>query len=231
MRAPALVDVAERLGPPFLRLLGSSWQVRILPRGEEELRRARGERVIFAFWHGRLLVPAFTHRFRNIVIMISQHRDGETIARVVDRLGFRTVRGSTTRGGRAGLAALLREARAGRDLAFAVDGPRGPRYEVQRGVVFAASRSGLPIIPAAVEADRAWKASSWDHFRVPKPFARVVILQGDPVRLPPDLAGDALEAERLALEDRLHELTGRARRLLGETGPAPSLYGRVRRQP
>jgi lysophospholipid acyltransferase (LPLAT)-like uncharacterized protein len=222
VKSPLLLDAAERLGPPLLRLLGSSWNVRILPRGEEERRRAEGGRVIFAFWHGRLLVPAFTHRFKNIVIMISQHRDGETIARVVDRLGFRTVRGSTTRGGRAGLAALLREARAGRDLAFAVDGPRGPRYEVQRGVIFAGSRSGLPIIPAAVEADRAWKASSWDRFRVPKPFARVVILQGDPVHLPPDLAGATLEAERKALQDRLHELTRRARRLLLKPAPPPS---------
>ena len=208
-----LFRLAETLGPALLRLLGSTWRVSILPEGVEDRRREKREYVIFSFWHGRMLIPAFTHRFRNIGILISRHGDGEYIARVVERLGFRTVRGSTTRGGVAALKETLRLSTTGRDLAFTPDGPKGPRYRVQRGVVYAASRTGLPIVPAAVEAHPAWVMGSWDEFTIPKPFARTIILEGDPIHVPPDIEGDDLERERLRVEERMHEVMAEARRI------------------
>lgn len=206
-KVPLVLRLAETLGPLLIRALGSTWRVEIRPRGVEEARRRRGERVIYAFWHGRMLVPAYTHRGQGIAILISRHRDGEYIARPVARLGFKPVRGSTTRGGAAALRESLRRANAGNcHLAFTPDGPRGPRYRVQPGVIWAASRTGLPIVPAAVEAERAWVLGSWDEFTIPKPFSRVTILEGAPIPIPPDLTPAALEHHRLALEETLEAL-------------------------
>ncbi len=219
MGDPRLLSLAETLGPPLLRLLGSTWRVRVLPEGVEEERGARGQRVIFSFWHGRMLVPAYTHRFRKIAILVSIHHDGEIIARVIRRLGFVAARGSTTRRGGAGLVHLLKLARSGHDLAFTPDGPRGPRYRVQRGVVYAASRTGLPVVPAAVEASPAWVLGSWDEFTIPKPGARAVILQGDPLPVPPDLDEAGIEEHRRELEARMLRLTARAREMVKPPAP------------
>ncbi len=218
MSDPLLLRLAESLGPALIRALGSTWRIAYLPRGAEAGRRRRGERVIYSFWHGRMIPPAFTHRFRKVAIMISLHKDGEYIARVVRRLGFVPARGSTTRGGRAGLKQILSLAEAGHDLAFTPDGPRGPRYRVQPGVVFAASRTGLPLVAGAIETHPAWTLRSWDEFQIPKPFARVVMLEGPPRRLPPDLDDEGIEAHRAALEAEMHDLMAEARRLA--RGPA-----------
>ena len=209
--------LAEALGPPLIRALGLTWRIRILPEGVEEERRRRGRQVIFAFWHGRMLMPAFTHRSRRVAIMISRHKDGEIIARIVKRLGFLPARGSTTRGGAAAMKAILALAETGRDIAFTPDGPRGPRYRVQQGVVYAASRTGLPIIPGAIEAHPAWVLGSWDEFTIPKPFGRVTIIEGDPVFVPPDLDDAGIEAECLSLEAKMHELMADAHRRVLET--------------
>jgi hypothetical protein len=217
MGDPFLLRLAEALGPALIRALGASLDVTYLPRGAEEARRRRGERVIYAFWHGRMLMPAWTHRFRGVAIMISRHKDGEFIARVVSRLGFVPARGSSTRGGVAGLKAILDLAENGHDLAFTPDGPRGPRYRVQPGVVYAAGRTGLPIIPGAIEAAPAWTLGSWDEFTIPRPFGRVLILEGEPIRVPPDLDDAGIAAQCRDLETVMHGLMARARRMLRET--------------
>jgi lysophospholipid acyltransferase (LPLAT)-like uncharacterized protein len=218
----AVLKAAETLGPLLVGALGGSLTARLHPRS---LHRRPHAPVIYAFWHGRMLVPAATHRGRRIGILVSIHRDGEYIARVVDRLGFATIRGSTTRGGVPGLKGMLRHARAGFDIAFTPDGPRGPRYRVQPGVIYAASRTGLPVLPTAVEANPAWILGSWDEFTIPKPFARAVILSGEPMPVPPDLDRDGIEAYRRTLEEEMHRLTSVARRRVGiETPAVPGRY-------
>jgi lysophospholipid acyltransferase (LPLAT)-like uncharacterized protein len=217
VKSPLLLRLAESLGPPLIRLLGASLHVRELPR-DPPRRRVEGP-VIYAFWHGRMLVPAFSHRGRGIAIMVSQHRDGEYIARVVERLGFVAVRGSTTRGGVRALREMLTRRHEGRDLAFTPDGPRGPRYVVQKGVIYTASRTGLPIVPAAVEAKPAWVLGSWDEFTIPKPFGRAVILTGEPMAVPPDADAEEIERHRGRLEAEMHRLMGRAREILGIETP------------
>ncbi len=226
MKKATLHALVEALGPPLIRFLGATWRFRMLPEGVQAEQRRRGQKFIYAFWHGRMLVPTYTERFKKVAILVSSHKDGEFIARVVNRLGFLPVRGSSTRGGRAAMMGALKQAAAGHDIAFTPDGPRGPRYRVQRGVVYAASRTGLPLVACAVEAWPAWVLGSWDHFTIPKPFARTVILQGEPVHVPPDLQGEALEAECRALEVQMRELSERARRIVRgksrETQPRPS---------
>lgn len=174
--------------------------VRFSAEHPERYRRYReaGRPVIFAVWHGRLLPLTFYHRHQNITAIISRSADGEYIARLVEGWGYRTVRGSTSRGASSALRGLVKAARAGQSLAITPDGPRGPRQTLQPGVITAAQITGLPIVPLACGASRAWWPGSWDRFCVPKPFARVQVLYGEPRHVPRD--ADADELERLARE-------------------------------
>jgi len=162
--------------------------------------RRRGEPVIFVFWHGHLLPLVHYHRREGIVVLVSEHADGEIIARILHRHGFGTARGSTTRGGVRGLRGLVRAGREGSDLALTPDGPRGPRHEVKPGALATAQMTGLPLVPLAVSVSSAWTLSSWDGFLVPKPFSTVRIEYLPPRFVPRDASRHQLEsfAEALA---------------------------------
>ena len=168
-----------------------------------------GQPVIYTLWHGRLLPLTWYHRDRGIGALISLSKDGEYIARVVEGWGYRVVRGSTSRGGSRALAEMIRLGRKGRSLAFTPDGPRGPRERMKPGVLVAAMRAGLPIVPLSGAASRGWWFEGWDRFLVPKPFSRLLISHGAPVTVPPDC--DEVELERVSqeLEQDLRLLQGR----------------------
>ncbi|MGE0161019.1 MAG: lysophospholipid acyltransferase family protein [Gemmatimonadales bacterium] len=178
--------------------------------------RRRGTPVIFVFWHGNLLPLVHYHRHEGIVVLVSEHADGERIARILMRRGFATVRGSSTRGGARGLRDLVRAARAGRDLALTPDGPRGPRGEFKPGALAAARITGLPVIPLAVAASPAWSLGSWDRFLVPKPFAKVQIQYLPPRLVTRDASRSELEALAAGLGS---ELNAAGARLAGEMDP------------
>jgi len=167
-----------RFGVLLVRLLGWTWRVRRIDEGPVRAHVARGEPLIYAIWHGQLLPLLFTHRGQGIVALISEHRDGEIIARIVERLGFRTIRGSTSRGAARALVSIITELRAGHRIAITPDGPRGPAREFAPGALIAAQRAGAPIVAVAMHASRAWRLKSWDRFTIPKPFARVVVAYG-----------------------------------------------------
>ena len=168
--------------------------------------RRRGQPVIFAFWHGQLLPLVHYHRNEGIVVLVSEHSDGEYIARVIQRHGFGTTRGSSTRGGVKGLKGILRAARDGNDLAFTPDGPKGPRQVFKKGAAAAAQFTGLPIIPLGVGADRAWHLRSWDRFMIPKPFSRLRIRYGAPRWIPRDASDVLLNETTAELEEELRRL-------------------------
>ncbi|MCK6479550.1 MAG: lysophospholipid acyltransferase family protein [Planctomycetes bacterium] len=203
--------LARALGPPLVRLLGATWRVRYDPPDMRE--RARTGSAVYAFWHGRLLMPTALFTDYGMTVMISRHADGEIIARIAERLGSRTVRGSTTRGGAAALLAMVEVLRAGGGGIFTPDGPRGPREVAQSGAVFAASRAGVPLIPVGAAARGAWELRSWDRFRIPRPFTRVAMVLGEPLHPPPGLEGDDLEAFRVRFEEGMRAANGRAERL------------------
>lgn len=163
--------------------------------------------VVYVVWHGRMLPAAFYHRHRGLAALISRSADGEYIASVVSRWGFVPVRGSSSRGGEAGLRELVAQARAGRSIVFTPDGPRGPFQTMKPGALRAAQQTGLPIVPVAAAADRAWWFRSWDRFLVPKPFATIKVAYGPKHVVAPDAAGDALEAASRRLETALTRLT------------------------
>lgn len=188
--------------------------LRFRTEGAEPYERlaADGQPVIFAVWHGRLLPLTYFHRHRNITAIISRSGDGEYIARVVEGWGYRTVRGSTSRGGSSALRSLVKAARAGESLAITPDGPRGPRQRLQPGVITAAQLTGLPIIPLACGASRAWWPGGWDRFCVPKPFARVRVLYGEPRWVARDASEDDLRRHASALEAEMNEMIREADR-------------------
>jgi lysophospholipid acyltransferase (LPLAT)-like uncharacterized protein len=144
-------------------------------------RRHAGQRpVIISLWHGQLLPMCWVLRRTHMSVMVSEHADGEIIARIIELWGYRTVRGSTSRGAGRALLGMIREVEAGRSFIITPDGPRGPAGKAQAGILLASQRGGAPVVPVLVQSDRAWYMNGWDRFMVPKPFARVRVTYGEP---------------------------------------------------
>lgn len=207
-------SLVSRLSAGAISLLGGTLSIRMI--GEEYLERARegGRKVLYAFWHEGLLVATYAFRRQGIQVLVSQHRDGEMIARAIERMGYGTIRGSSTRGGTRALFRMASAGAAGDDLGVTVDGPRGPRLQVKPGTLFIAGRSGLPIVPFAVASHKPWELSSWDRFMVPRPFSTAAIAFGEPLEVPGDTAVERLEPYRIALQQRLLEARETAGRSL-----------------
>ena len=171
--------VAVTLGIPLVRLLARTWRMREVGRESWNRCRAEGRPVVVCLWHGQMLALVPHHRDMGVAVLISEHRDGEIIARVVRAFGFATVRGSTSRGGGRALLELVAVLRRGQEIAVTPDGPRGPRHQFAPGALIAAQRSGAPIVGVVAHVDRAWQLGSWDAFQIPKPFARITIAYSD----------------------------------------------------
>ena len=172
--------------------------------------KAQGEPVIFVFWHGLLLPLVYYCRNWGAVVLVSEHADGEYITRVIERLGFGTVRGSSTRGGTKGLKGLIRAARAGKDLALTPDGPQGPARVLKPGALAVAQATGLPILPVGVGTSRGWRFKSWDDFLVPRPFSKVRIHFGPPRWVPREADRDTLDHWAREIGADIDALTERA---------------------
>jgi lysophospholipid acyltransferase (LPLAT)-like uncharacterized protein len=216
---PWWMPLATAGGAVMVRLLGRSWRIELVGVAERDAEVAAGAGpCIFVFWHARLLPLVFTHRERGIAVLISRSRDGELIAGIVERMGFVTARGSSSRGASEGMLELIRWGERGRDLAVTPDGPRGPAGQVRPGLVQLASLTGYPIIPVATASSATVVLSSWDRFRVPRPFSRVVAGYGEPVRVPRDLDAGAVEAWRCRIEQAIAAFT---RALASRVGEAP----------
>jgi lysophospholipid acyltransferase (LPLAT)-like uncharacterized protein len=196
------------LAGPALRALAASWRISTVDEARwRSLYEARRPHV-FLLWHEALLPLLWHHRRQSIAIVVSEARDGQYLADFAASLGYRTIRGSSTRGAARALLGAVRELQAGKAVAFTPDGPRGPRREMKPGVVRAAQRGGGMIVPLHAEADRAWRLDSWDRFLIPKPGARVRIRYGRPFEVPAGKAG--LAAGLADAEERLREIVGSA---------------------
>lgn len=179
------------------------------PSANPEVARRAGARHIYAFFHEVMLFPAHYWSWPSMHILISEHRDGELIARVVRRLGFGVVRGSTTRGGARALREMTEGIKSG-NLCVTPDGPRGPRRRVQNGLIYLASRTGLPIVGAGLAFQRPWRARSWDRFAVPRPYSAACGVAPAPLLVPPDIGRDEIEDYRAEAERRMLAATEEA---------------------
>jgi lysophospholipid acyltransferase (LPLAT)-like uncharacterized protein len=184
----------SRFGYAALWILGRTWRVRYTNAELLHAEHSRSGPVILALWHGQILPILWAIQYRHMAVMVSEHSDGEIIARVCAALGLRLVRGSTSRGAARALLGAAKEVDAGLDLAITPDGPRGPARSVAPGALVIAQRTGAPVMPMAAAAGRFWRLNSWDGFMIPKPFTRVTITYGAPIRIDSDAARKAAEA-------------------------------------
>ena len=202
------------LGYRIVALLGSTlrWKTEGLEHFDAIVRS--GHQPVMAFWHGRILPATYYFRRRGIVVITSENFDGEWIAGIIERFGFGTARGSTSRGARKALLQLKRDMAAGKPAGFTLDGPRGPARKAQPGAVWLAKATGNPVLPFHLEADRYWTVNSWDRTQIPKPFSTVAISMGEPFAVPADADDAVIETARVLLERRLAALESRATELL-----------------
>ena len=211
-----LFGLAGFFGPLLIRLLGVLCRYKV--EGEERLFTAsrEGKGVILAFWHGRMLLPIYHFRGRGICSLVSFHRDGEFITRIVTKLGYIIRRGSPRKGGREGFFSMSKDLKAGMTIAIFCDGPTGPRHHLRDGVLQLARISGAPIIPVSHSASPSWRAKSWDRFMIPKPFSRGIIRLGEPIYIPRRIGSeDEIKRFRQSIKEALIDIEKDVDTLMG----------------
>lgn len=200
-------QILPRIGLFAVRQLSRTYRLRIVSPENESRIVSTGGHVIYASWHQRFFpgITFFATR-KPIAIMISQSKDGDVAANIVDILGWRAVRGSSTRGGREALNTLKSLAKAGSNIGHIVDGPRGPFGVVKPGLLRIAQVTGLPILPTITSGEHNWVVNSWDRFLAPKPFSRVVIRFGSPIFIAEDIDEGTFEEKRRMVEKTLADI-------------------------
>jgi len=181
------------LGPPALRALSRTWRVTI--EGDEGSRalEAEGKGFLIALWHGRMLLGLAQHGAREWSVLVSRSGDGDLSNALLERFGYRIVRGSAGRHGTRAAREMLSSLQSGTGLVITPDGPRGPRHSMNPGIAWMARTAGYPILPVGFACDRAWRAKSWDRFTIPKPWSRVAMVFGPVIRPGPAEGDDSLE--------------------------------------
>lgn len=176
--------ILSSLGAAYLRLVGLTARITWVNREYRDELEAEGKGFIYAFWHGRQVFLVYLHRGDKIHPLVSQSKDGELISRICRSFGLETVRGSSSRGGVEAVLGLKDLIEKGDRVGFTPDGPKGPLRQVQPGVLFLAQKTGRPIVPVAYSAQRRWVFKGrWDEFIVPKPFSRIAMVYGEPIRI------------------------------------------------
>ena len=189
--------------------------LRIRRYGEERFLDAEGGRIL-CMWHGRTIPPAARYRGKDITILISLSRDGDLIASILSSLGYPALRGSSGPSGARVLASCIKLLRSGRTLAVTPDGPRGPSGVLQGGVMTMARKSGALLVPVGSSAcPRIAMRKSWDRFLMPFPFARAVMVFGEPMRVPPDADEAAMAALTARFQAEMRRIQDEADRKLG----------------
>lgn len=209
-----------------LRIFGWTWRVRPVDAGRHAAAEAAAKagHAVFACWHQRILYFTRFMRRKPSTVLVSLSREGELIDRILRRLGFQTVRGSSSRGAEAGLLGMIDAVKAGRTASYMADGPKGPPRIAKIGPVATARGAGTGGVWIGTTA--AWPVvtlGSWDRTQIPLPFARVVVDWAGPIPVPPDADREGLEAARLAVEQALNDATDRCDRAVGrEPKPTPT---------
>ncbi len=217
LRQRIVLAVVSFVGYFVIRALGATLR---FAWSEEE--GATPERIarpaIYAFWHQCIFPAAALFRGQGIGVMTSLSFDGEFIARIIEMLGFRAVRGSSSRGAVGALLGMRREVEAGEAVAFTIDGPRGPRYVAKPGPVFLAQATGAPMAAFHIALEKAWVLKSWDATRIPKPFSRALLRVSRAVQVPVDADDAALKAHHTELQSALERVRDFAEAHVSEVG-------------
>jgi lysophospholipid acyltransferase (LPLAT)-like uncharacterized protein len=202
----------------LLRAIGPTLRVEIVGVHNASQFRDAGEPAIGVFWHRCIFPAVWIWKKRGIVVLNTVNFDGQWTRRVIERLGFGTAQGSSTRGAIEGLSALAKHLEAGRHVALTIDGPRGPRYVAKPGAVILARRTGQPIsvFHIGVKSGYTFK-KSWDSFRLPRPFSRVVMFVAPPIRVPIDAGSEAVKAKQAEVQASLERVRDVAESWFGKS--------------
>ncbi len=202
------------IGYPLINAIGHTLKWRTTGLQNFESIQMSGSQPILAFWHGRILAATLYFKQRGIVVITSQNFDGEWIARIIERFGYKTARGSTSRGALRAMSQLVKDVNRGCVVGFTLDGPRGPARVAKLGAAWLAKKTGNPVLPFHIEASNFWTLRSWDNSQIPKPFSTVALVVGDPITVPTDASSDILEEASRKIEVHLEELEKQAKKLL-----------------
>lgn len=187
--------------------------LRIETVNEERFVDTAGGKIL-CFWHGRTIPPTARYRKSGIWVVISLSKDGELQTKILKGLGYNAVRGSTGRGGVRVLAECIRLLKSGETIAITPDGPQGPSGVAQMGMITMARKSGATLCPMGVSARPRWMFRTWDRYVVPKPFAKAMLVFGEPVKVPSDATDEEMETIRQQLQGEMLRLQDEADRRL-----------------
>jgi lysophospholipid acyltransferase (LPLAT)-like uncharacterized protein len=208
---PAVQSAAAWLAAQLLRLLWLSFRrdIRIHPDAAAYMRGDTS--AIFCLWHGRMILfPFLKPKARELFVLISHHRDGELIAKLIAHFGVQSVRGSSSNGAKEATHMLQQKLAEGRNISITPDGPRGPACQAQRGALHLARQSGTPMIPVSFAASRYTQLRSWDRFIIPHPFAKIRVEIAAPITVAKAATLTELKQHKLQLEEALDAAAMRA---------------------
>lgn len=191
----------------MIRVIGRTIRFEVEGWENFESIEKEGKLPIYAFWHDRIFASTYYFRDRGIAVITSQSKDGEYIARFIQRLGYGAIRGSSTRGGVGALVELIKAMRSGLPAGFTVDGPKGPRYLAKPGPVMLAKKTGNPIMPFVIECRRYFTLGSWDRMQIPIPFTKARVIIAVPISIDPQAKDSQIEEGRNELQLSLERLT------------------------
>ncbi len=204
---PRSISVWKRVWITLLSFV-TAWIIKIIgltlrweSQGDEHLNAIyrSGRRAIFTFWHGGIFSATWYWRNRDIMVMTSQNTDGEFIARVIKIFGYDTARGSSSRGGMKALAKMAQSLKSGQNVAFTVDGPRGPRFIAKIGPILLARRTGAGVFCFHIALQRKFELKNWDRTQLPLPFSRALILKAPPIYV-------SKQADRSEIKQKYQEM-------------------------
>jgi lysophospholipid acyltransferase (LPLAT)-like uncharacterized protein len=204
------IFIASWFGYLAVLAIGSTlrWHVEGWENWEAANRAGKG--IIYTFWHREIFSACWFWRRRGIVVMTSQNFDGEYIARIIQKHGYGAARGSSSRGARRALAEMARCLRSGRDTAFTIDGPRGPRFVAKRGSVILSRSTGASILCFHIALKKAFVfRKSWDQTQFPHPFGRAAIFIAPPIVVPEGATEDEQNRKQEEVQKALDELRRR----------------------
>lgn len=194
------------------RLIGITLRLKI--EGFEEIQKLKGGRI-FAGWHGRTLIAANYFKGKGVWTIISHSNDGDMQNSIFRLFGFKTIRGSSGRGGARAAIESIKVLREGATMAFTPDGPRGPTHIVQDGIMLMAQKSGAWLIPVAVSARRRRLIGTWDRYMVPGFFTDAIMIFGEPFKIPESASAEEMQEMRLEFQSKMNELEDAAERRMG----------------
>lgn len=200
----AQVPIISGAAYAFARLTGPTLRYEVLGWQHIERVHSQNRRCVYSFWHQTIFLAMWWWRYRGVVAMTSANFDGQILGNALEKLGFDVTFGSSSHGGLRGISVLARRLKQGHDVAFAADGPRGPRHLAKPGPVILARRSGCPIVPFHLFAEHAHVfEKAWDLFQLPRPFSRVVLVVNPPIEVPDESGREAVESKQADLQHSL----------------------------